>query len=126
VINALKKCISSRVCAQIPSLDKVLRDVQATAAESYAPSSPSSSPEHYTALQNEISLIQSYLPASSSLESVQQSISDIIASLSEEGRSGKGAMAVVIKELWERLGDGGKGLDRKEVGKMVSEAMKKK
>jgi hypothetical protein len=33
-------------------------------------------------------------------------------------------MGAVMKELWVRLGDGGKGLDRKEVGKMVADALK--
>ena len=71
-------------------------------------------------------MLRSYLPDSPSAESLGEMISDVIAGLSEDARSGRGAAGAVMKGLWERLGEDGRAVDRKEVGKMVGEALKGK
>jgi len=69
--------------------------------------------------------LQSYLPTAPSLESVKASIDEIIAGLEESVRSSKGVQGVVMKTLWDKLGEAAGGLDRKEIGKSVAEALKK-
>lgn len=98
---------------------------QNAAAESYAPNSPSPHPENHANLTSEVSLLQSYLPSTPSAESIGSSISEIIASLEESVKSSKGVQGVVMKTLWEKLGDAAGAVDRKEIGKMVAEALKK-
>lgn len=97
--------------------------IQIQAAESYSPSSSSPHPEMYRNLQSEISLLQSYLPQSPSPEALTQSIQEVITDLSEV-RDSRGAAGAVMKGLWEKLGDAGQAVDRKEIGKMVGEMLK--
>jgi len=40
-------------------------------------------------------------------------------------KNSKGVQGVVMKTLWEKLGDAAGAVDRKEIGKMVAEALKK-
>ncbi len=40
-------------------------------------------------------------------------------------KSSKGVQGVVMKSLWEKLGESAGGVDRKEVGKLVADALKK-
>ena len=77
-------------------------------------------------LQSEITLLQSFLPQSPSLESISGSINEVIANLSDEVRNSKGAVGVVMKNLWQKLGDSAMAVDRKEIGKMVGEMLKGK
>ena len=70
-------------------------------------------------------MLQSYLPTAPSLDSVKASIDEIIAGLEESVRNSKGVQGAVMKTLWEKLGEAAGGLDRKEIGKSVAEALKK-
>ena len=78
----------------------------------------------YANLLSEIDLLKSFLPHSPSAESLSQSISEVISSLSEEVRHSKGAVGAVMKSLWEKLGKEGTAVDRKEVGRLVGEMLK--
>ena len=49
----------------------------------------------------------------------------IIDSLSEEMRASKKVQGTVMQSLWDGLGDEGKAVDRKEVGRMVADMLKK-
>ncbi|WWC59969.1 uncharacterized protein I303_102532 [Kwoniella dejecticola CBS 10117] len=95
------------------------------ASEAYAPSSSSPHPENHSSLQNEIKLLQSFLPESPSTEILQQLIDKILANLSDEVRASKGVAGQVINGLWEQLGDQKGGVDKKLVGKLVQDALKK-
>ncbi|KAK1920904.1 Yqey-like protein-domain-containing protein [Papiliotrema laurentii] len=110
--------------AVMQTLRKGIKD-RNTAAESYAPGSPSAHEDNYTNLTNEIKLLQSYLPSAPSAESIGNSISEIIASLDESVKQSKGVQGVVMKALWEKLGESAGGVDRKEIGKLVADALKK-
>ncbi|WRT65455.1 uncharacterized protein IL334_002398 [Kwoniella shivajii] len=109
VMTVLKKGISQRT----------------QASESYSPSSPSPHPENYSSLQKEIDLLRSFLPKSPSNEIIQTLVDKVIGALPDDIRSSKGAAGKVIAGLWEELGDKKGGVDRKVVGKMVQEALKK-
>ena len=52
-------------------------------------------------------------------------INDIIGSLEESVKAGKGVQGVVMKSLWEKLGEAAGAVDRKEIGRIVAEALKK-
>jgi uncharacterized protein YqeY len=74
---------------------------------------------------DEISLLQSYLPTAPSQESITSSIQEIIGSLEESARSQTGVQGTVMKSLWEKLGAGAEVVNRKEIGKLVAEKLKK-
>ncbi|KAK8861346.1 hypothetical protein IAR55_002165 [Kwoniella newhampshirensis] len=95
------------------------------AAESYAPSSPSPHPENHASLLTEIDLLRSFLPPIPSATSLQQSISKIIASLPDDVRGSKGAAGKVLGVLWEQLGESKAGVDKKEIGKWVQDALRR-
>ncbi|EIW69130.1 hypothetical protein TREMEDRAFT_68982 [Tremella mesenterica DSM 1558] len=95
------------------------------AALSYSPTSQSPHPENYSNLSDEISLLKSYLPPAPSDTTVRGMIDDIISTLDEDVRLGKGAAGNVMKLLWERLGEDKGLVDKKEVGKWVQEGLKK-
>lgn len=46
--------------------------------------------------------------------------------LTDDVRSSKGVNGSVMKELMVLLGEGGKGVDKKELGRMIAEAVKAK
>lgn len=73
----------------------------------------------------EIELLKRYLPATPSPDSLQGTIREIIESLEEDVRAGRGVTGAVMKELQKRLGDSWNVIDRKEVGKWVAEALKR-
>ena len=52
-------------------------------------------------------------------------IDEALGSLTAEVRSGKGAMGAAMKATLERLGDAAGAVDRKEVGRLVGEGLKK-
>ncbi|WVO17958.1 hypothetical protein L204_105656 [Cryptococcus depauperatus] len=108
VIGVLRKCISQRT----------------QAAELYAPSSHSAHPENHSSLVNEITLLQSFLPAAPSEESIRASIEKILGSLSEDARASKSTAGKVLQMLWEELGEDKVAVDKKAVGKWVQEALK--
>lgn len=56
---------------------------------------------------------------------MQKLIDETLASLSDEVRSGKGAMGAAMKAVLERLGAAAGAVDRKEVGRLVGEGLKK-
>ncbi|WWD16752.1 hypothetical protein CI109_101183 [Kwoniella shandongensis] len=95
------------------------------AAESYSPSSPSPHAENHASLTSEINLLRSFLPPIPTNESIQSSINKIIASLDSEVRGSKSATGKVLAALWEELGESKAGVDKKEVGKWVQDALKK-
>ncbi|WWC68975.1 uncharacterized protein I206_102911 [Kwoniella pini CBS 10737] len=95
------------------------------ASESYSPNSPSPHADNYSSLQNEIKLLQSFLPEAPSNEILQQIINKIIGNLSDEIKVSKGVAGKVINGLWEELGDKKGGVDKKLVGKLVQDALKK-
>ena len=95
------------------------------AAELYSPSSASPHPENHSSLLSEIQLLKSYLPAAPSSESLQSAIKSIVDGLAADVRSSKGAPGSVMKALWEQLGDAKASVDKKEVGRWVTEALKK-
>jgi uncharacterized protein YqeY len=99
---------------------------QREAAMSYAPSAPSSHPEHHAALISEIDLLQSYLPAAPTGEAITRLVSQVIDALSDEARMNKGAVGMVMKGVMEKLGEAAAAVDRKELGKMVGELLKAK
>ena len=76
-------------------------------------------------MSSEVSLLQSYLPATPSIESITGYITEIIGSLEESVKAGKGVQGVVMKSLWEKLGEAAGAVDRKEIGRIVAEALKK-
>lgn len=49
----------------------------------------------------------------------------MIGSLSAEVRSGRGAMGPAMKGIMEKLGQAAGVVDRKEIGRLVQEALKK-
>lgn len=49
----------------------------------------------------------------------------MIGSLSAEVRSGKGAMGPAMKGILEKLGEAASAVDRKEIGKLVQEGLKR-
>ncbi|WWC87510.1 uncharacterized protein L201_002400 [Kwoniella dendrophila CBS 6074] len=95
------------------------------ASESYSPSSSSPHPENYSSLQKEIELLKGFLPESPSTEILQTLIDKIIGNLSNELKASKGVAGKVINGLWEELGDKKGGVDKKLVGKLVQDALKK-
>lgn len=97
---------------------------KAVAAESYAPGTPGDNAENYAQLNNEISLLKSYLPVAPTPEAVQTAIDEIIGGLTAEVRASKGVTGVVIKALWEKLGDARASVDKKDVAKRVTESLK--
>ncbi|OCF34598.1 hypothetical protein I316_03639 [Kwoniella heveanensis BCC8398] len=109
VLNVVKKGISQRL----------------QAAESYAPNSPSAHPENHASLTSEINLLRSFLPTAPSEQSLRSSINKIISALPEDVRSSKSVTGKVLAALWEELGESKGGVDKKEVGKWVQEALKK-
>lgn len=50
---------------------------------------------------------------------------EVISSLSAEVRAGKGAMGPVMKGILEKLGEAAGVVDRKEIGRLVQEALKR-
>jgi len=70
---------------------------------------------------NEIKILKSYLPAAPTPEAVQGYIDEIVAGMTD--RSPK-ATGTVMKALWERLGDARASVDKKDVARRVSEALK--
>ncbi|ORY29554.1 Yqey-like protein-domain-containing protein [Naematelia encephala] len=94
------------------------------AALSYAPDSSSSHSENYENLQKEISILQSYLPKAPSLDEISRTLSEIVQSLDKEARENKSVVGIVMKQLMEKLGEGAKGVDKKEVGKLVFDALR--
>ncbi|WVQ94427.1 hypothetical protein IAU59_001506 [Kwoniella sp. CBS 9459] len=109
VMSVIKKGISQRV----------------QAAESYAPTSSSPHEENHASLTSEINLLRSFLPAAPSEESLRSSIQKIIDGLPEDVRTSKSVTGKVLAALWEELGESKGGVDKKEVGKWVQEALKK-
>ncbi|WVW79757.1 hypothetical protein I302_101727 [Kwoniella bestiolae CBS 10118] len=109
VMGVLKKGISQRI----------------QASGSYSPTSPSPHPENYSSLLNEITLLKSFLPEAPSNEALQQSIDKIISGLTDELKASRGVAGQVINKLWEELGDSKNGVDKKVVGKMVQEGLKR-
>lgn len=105
---------------------------QNQAAESYAPNSPSPHPENHSSLLNEINLLRTYLPTAPSSDQLRTIITEIISGLTNDSKGAKGnsnanaAIGEVMKSLWEKLGDQKAGVDKKEVGKLVSELLKGK
>ena len=98
---------------------------KAHAAESYAPGTASAHEENFANLQQEVELLQSYLPLSPTAETVKGYIDEIIADLSEDVRARKGVTGSVMKALWDKLGEAKSLVDKKEVGKWVNEALKR-
>lgn len=70
-------------------------------------------------------LLKSYLPTSPSVESMTKTVEEIIGSLEESVRSSKGVQGVVMKTLWEKLGSAAGTVDKKEIGKVVADLLKK-
>lgn len=98
---------------------------QREAANLYAPSGPSPHAEQHSALSSEVSLLSSFLPAAPSASDVQALIDETLGSLSAEVRNGKCAMGAAMKAVLERLGESAGAVDRKEVGRLVGEGLKK-
>lgn len=98
---------------------------QREAALAYAPTSPSPHPENHSALTNEITLLQSFLPSAPPPEALKELIQSVVDSLEEGVRGSKGAVGVVMKGVMEKLGESAAGADRKEVGRIVGELLKK-
>ncbi|KLT41056.1 GatB/YqeY domain-containing protein [Cutaneotrichosporon oleaginosum] len=90
------------------------------AAESYAPGAPGASEEHYANFNNEIALLEKYMPEAPTPEAVQKIIDEIVASL--ETRN-KGQTGSVMKALWERLGEARAAVDKKDVAARVAKAL---
>ncbi|KAK4688168.1 uncharacterized protein P7C73_g1941, partial [Tremellales sp. Uapishka_1] len=109
IISAIRKGIDKRV----------------QAADSYAPGGASPHAENHSSLQSEIDLLKTYLPPAPSSDVIQTTISGIISSLEKEMLASKGVTGHVMKNLWEKLGDSKAGVDKKEIGKWVTEALKK-
>ena len=98
---------------------------QREAANLYAPSGPSPHAEQHSSLTSEVDLLSSFLPAAPSAAEVQKMIDEALGSLTAEVRSGKGAMGAAMKAVLERLGVAAGAVDRKEVGRLVGEGLKK-
>lgn len=97
---------------------------QRSAAESYAPGSPSAHEENYTELMNEIKLLSSFMPTAPTPEAIQATIDEIVAGLSAEARANKAATGTVMRALWEKLGEARAAVDKKDVAARVSQALK--
>jgi uncharacterized protein YqeY len=75
----------------------------------------------YAGFQNEIKILRGYLPAAPTAEAVQVYIDEIVAGIAD--RSPK-ATGQVMKALWERLGEARASVDKKDVARRVTEALK--
>ncbi|KAL1410201.1 hypothetical protein Q8F55_004206 [Vanrija albida] len=99
-------------------------DKRRQAAEAYAPGTPGDHAENFATLNAEIKLLGSFLPVAPTPEAVQAIIDEIVAGLPEDQRKSKSVTGVVIKGLWERLGDARALVDKKDAAKRVSDALK--
>ncbi|GFZ42833.1 hypothetical protein JCM24511_00551 [Saitozyma sp. JCM 24511] len=128
VTNAAKASANPNEPASSSAVITALRkgvEKRREAALAYAPTSPSPHPENHSALTNEITLLQSFLPSAPPPEALKELIQSVVDSLEEGVRGSKGAVGVVMKGVMEKLGESAAGADRKEVGRIVGELLKK-
>ena len=74
---------------------------------------------------SEVKLLQSYLPSAPSSETITAAVKSVVDALTPDERSQKGVQGTVMKSLMSKLGDAAAAVDRKELGKLVSDALKK-
>jgi uncharacterized protein YqeY len=96
-------------------------DKRSAAALEYAPGAAGAHEEMFAGFQNEIKILKGFLPAAPTAEAVQAYIDEIVAGLTD--RSPK-ATGQVMKALWDRLGDARASVDKKDVAKRVTDALK--
>lgn len=92
------------------------------AADEYAPGAPGAHAEMYAAMVHEMGVLDSMLPAAPSAEAVQSYIDEIVAGLGDS--KNPKMTGTVMKALWERLGDARASVDKKDVARRVTEALK--